>query len=202
MPVDIDWFQKRIATLGLSQRRISSAILTNPNTLSLILNGKRKVMHNEIPELAKMLETTPEEILRRLGVEPFDTQRSRAVRVIGIVDETGHVSEGSRRTVDAPTRGSTTTRAIVFETAGPETFRNGWVFYFDEPAKVRSVDADTLDALCIVEIGDKKGSYLGVVRRSVSRGRFDVVNPFTGAPVVKEVTIRSAAQVTWIKTGA
>lgn len=201
MSVDIKWFQDRIRDLGLSQRRVSAMIAHNPNTMSLILNGKRKVTHDEIPQIAQLLDTTPEEILFRLGAEAPAGQRSRALKCVGTTDETGRVVDATGpRTVPAINKSSANTRGILFDAAASNDWRHGWVFYYDQPAKPRAPDADTVNSLCVVEVGDKKGSFIGVIRRGVDRGRYDVVNPFTGQAVVKAVQIRTANPVTWIKT--
>lgn len=205
MGVDIKWFQTRIRDLGLSQRRISTIIASNPNTLSLILNGKRRLSHDEIAPLAQALDTSPEEVLRRLGAESPSGRRSGTVKVTGTVDETGRVSEKAAvRTVEAPgakaSGNPANLRAIIYEAAGSDhPWVHGWTLYYDPPAKARGVDADTLDALCIVEIGDKEGQYVGVVRRGIDRGRYDLVNAFNGQPVARGTTVRSAIPVLWVR---
>jgi transcriptional regulator with XRE-family HTH domain len=207
LAVDIRWFQNRIRDLGLSQRRISSVIANNPNTLSLILNGKRRVSHEEIPVLARELDATPEEILKRLGVEQPASKRQGNVKVLGVVDETGRVTERSAtRSVEAPgakNANPANLRAVIYEAAGTKhPHVHGWTLFFEQPAKPRGVDADSLDALCIVEIGDKDGYYVGVVKRGLERGRYDLVNGFSGDLLVGGVNVRSAAPVAWIKAAA
>jgi plasmid maintenance system antidote protein VapI len=199
--IDIKWFQDRIRDLGTSQRKLSTEIATNPNTISMILNGNRKLTHDEIPVFARILETTTDEVLRRLGVDMPAAQKARAIEVVGRVDETGKVADGgARRTVEAPANATGNTQAIIMDALGGEHTQHGWVYYFDQPAKPRPVDADSINSLCVVEIGDKPGYYLAVVRRSLERGVYDLVNAFTGERIVGSVVIRSASPVTWIKT--
>ncbi|UDL89828.1 hypothetical protein LGH82_33145 [Mesorhizobium sp. PAMC28654] len=200
MTIDIKWFQNRIRDLGTSQRRMSTAIATNPNTISMILNGKRKVTHEEIPTLAQLMDTTTEEILMRLGVDVPVGTKANTVGCIGTVDETGRVTIGiSGRTAEAPTGSGASTKAVVFQGLGGDHPQHGWNYYFDETAKDKPVDADSLNALCLVEIGDKEGYHLGVVRRGLERGKFDLANAFTGERIIGGVVIRNASRITWIK---
>ncbi|ESY84700.1 hypothetical protein X739_21210 [Mesorhizobium sp. LNHC220B00] len=52
--------------------------------------------------------------------------------------------------------------------------QHGWIYYFDQPAKARPVDADTLNALYVVGIDDHDGCYVGVVRRGIDRDTYDL----------------------------
>lgn len=205
MVVDKKWFQDRIRDLGLSQRRVSTLFATNPNTLSLILaddpDKARKVQHDELPIIADALQVSVDELLRRLGVALPTMDKDVPVEVIGTLDETGRVSElAARRTVDAPAGTTPNTRAVIFNALGAGHVQHGWVYFVDVPAKPRPVDADTLNALCLVEVGDHPGYHVGVVRRGIERGTYDLFNAFTGQPIVSGVAIRSAVRVNWIKT--
>jgi transcriptional regulator with XRE-family HTH domain len=201
MTIDVKWFQNRIRDLGTSQRQLSTVIATNPNTISLILNGNRKMTHDEIPILAQLLNTTSEEIIRRLGVEQPAALKDDAVECIGTVDETGRVTElKAARTVEAPAARAANTKAVIFNALAGEHVQHGWVYYFDIPAKPRAVDADTLNALCLVEIGDHEGYHVGVVRRGLERGSYDLFNAFSGERIVGGVIVRSATPIRWIKT--
>lgn len=201
MTIDVKWFQNRIRDLGTSQRQLSAVIASNPNTLSLVLNGNRKMTHDEVPVLAQLLNTTSEEVLKRLGVEPAAALKSDAVQIIGYVDETGRVSHNPvGRVVEAPAGATANTKAVIFSALANEHVQHGWVYYFDQPAKPRPVDADTLNALCLVEIGDHDGYHIGVVRRGLERGAFDLFNAFSGERIVSGVAVRSATPVRWIKT--
>jgi hypothetical protein len=201
MTIDVNWFQNRIRDLGTSQRQISAAIATNPNTISLVLSGKRQLTHPEIPALAQLLQTTSEEVLKRLGVEPPAVLKDAAVECIGTVDETGRVSEmKAPRTVDAPANATPNTKAVIFNALASEHVQHGWVYFVDIPAKPRPLDADTLNSLCLVEIGEHEGYHLGVVRRGLERGTYDLFNAFSGERIVGGVTIRSATIIRWIKT--
>jgi hypothetical protein len=200
--IDVKWFKDRIRDLGTSQRQISLAVSPNHNALSLVLAGKRRVTHAEIPALANLLEVTPDELLKRLGVEAPATPKSHTVPCRGSVDETGKLDPDRQqiREVTAPANVTANTRGVLFRSLGGANMQQGWVYYFDEAAKPRAVDAESLNALCFVEIGDREGYYLGVIQRGLERGRYDIVNPFTRDLLVGGVSVRSASPITWIKT--
>ncbi|MDP2619887.1 MAG: helix-turn-helix transcriptional regulator [Hyphomicrobiales bacterium] len=202
--IDVKWFQDRIRDLGLSQRRVSKLLERSPNTLSLILTGHRRVSHKELPRLAQFLDTTPDELLKRLGAETPGTVRDGDVEIIGTVDEMDRITpETAARRVAAPSqfRLTRTLRAVVFETAGTgHDWMHGWALFYEQPARPRAVDADTLGRLCVVEVGDKPGAYVCAIRRGIERGRYDLLHAFRGDLMVGGVVVRSAAPVLWIRT--
>jgi len=202
MSINVKWFQDRIRDIGLSQRKISVQIANNPNTMSLILSGKRRVTHKELPTIARLLDTTSEEVLKHLGTQPAATTRTKEVPVIGIVDETGRVLKSSMRTVEAPgLDGAKNFKAVIYKMTGRgAAWMHGWTLYFAEPARARDgVDVASLDRLSVCEVGDAEGRYIGVVQRALDRGFFDLLNMATGEPIVSSATIRSAHPVQWIR---
>lgn len=201
--VDTKWFLNRLRDLGISQRKLSAAISTNPHAMTRILRGERKVAHDEIPTIAKMLDTTQEEVLRRLGVSSPITKRAGSIPVTGTVNETGRVEEArASETAKAPGEDFQPNRAeaIVYRAAGFDSppWVQGWVLYARRPVQPRGVDADSLDRMCIVQIDDGEARFVGVPRRSTEQGRYDLINPFTGETFIRSTLIRSAIPVSWI----
>jgi hypothetical protein len=212
--VDKKWFQDRIRELGTSQREISRIMTGNPASLALMLmeddlvlpgSGKtvkpRKLKLEEVPVLANLLDTTIDEIMMRLGIDIPKSAKANTVPCVGMVDETGTITDSvAGQAVDSPADVSGSTKAVIFRSLHGDHPQHGWVYYFDDPGKDRPVDADSLNKLCLVKIGEHETPRLGIVRRGLERGKFDVFNAFTNERIVGAVAVRSARPITWIKT--
>lgn len=205
MAIDQSWFVQRLQTAGLSQRQLSKMFSNSPGTMSNVLLGNRNLRLDELPIVASALGVSIEELLRRLGIAgPARTaDPSNTVPVLGTVNETATVEDTrTTRRVPRPADTGRNLSAIVMESQTGDGPHQGWTYYIDTPTKDRAVDATSLNALCVVQIGDSEARHLGIVQRSVEPGRFNLVNPFNGSAIVNGVQIRNALPVAWIKTQA
>lgn len=65
--MDTDWFKSRMKRLKVSQEALATAIRRDRSAVSRIINGQQSLEQWHVGEFARLLECSPEEILRRAG---------------------------------------------------------------------------------------------------------------------------------------
>ena len=83
--IDKGWFQEKIAAKKLSQRKLATTLGLDPSSLTLMLQGKRKMTNEEATQIGKALGYPVTEILRRAGIDVRDD-----VRKVPIAGYSGH----------------------------------------------------------------------------------------------------------------
>lgn len=70
MKIDTVWFTRKIEESHYgSQRQLAKAMKINQSNLSRLLSGERAMRLDEVPVLARLLEVSQLEILRRAGLK-------------------------------------------------------------------------------------------------------------------------------------
>ncbi len=85
IPVDKEWFRKRLEGKGLTLRKTAGLIGMDPAALSRTLNGERKMKLPEVGKIATVLGVTSAEVLARMDADAASTgaQVTKPVRRIG-----------------------------------------------------------------------------------------------------------------------
>lgn len=67
-PMNTEWFQARKKALGVTDAQIGEALSVDRSVANKVMNGKVTFDARKAPQLARLLEVTPEEILFRTGI--------------------------------------------------------------------------------------------------------------------------------------
>lgn len=188
---DQNWFRKRLRELELTQAQAAGRIGVHAASLGRMLTGERDISAGEVVELARVLATTPSEVLRRLGLEGGGglAPRGRVLqdgRVSYVVDTTDPVQLHGEYPVGA--------EALIVEAQeGPLSAWDGAVVVY-APSDTRGVGADVVGRLCVLEDTGSPLPVLGVLT-SATGARGNAVRVFGTSEEIKPKRIVRASPV-------
>lgn len=194
--VDSDWFRDKIATRGLSIRRVAKAINYDYSVLQNILSGKRSWHAVDISVIADILGEPMSEVWRRAGIGLPADAMSETVRIVGSVDDAGSVVAGTSGLASrmAPRPEGSGTSIIAVQSATPShQVTDGWLYYYVPTDKI---EAEAVGRLSV--IGDASGkSWVRILWRSTG-GRAWALRAFgDGADLTADVAW--ATPVLWVR---
>lgn len=173
--MDTKWFRNKLSDAQLSQRKLALALGLDAAAISLMLRGRREMRLNEAADIARLLGVAASEVLEAAGVRV--STGGHAIPLTGYVDGTGEILRADKGTVQHP-GGNLPEAAEAVEccTAGsPLAHMDGWILFTSaRPAPTISPEAVGRLAYCQLRNGVL---YLGVPKRSQTRGRWDISGP-------------------------
>jgi hypothetical protein len=197
MPIDTQWFIDRLAERRLSQRQLAKLMGLDSAAVSYMLRGKRKMSVDEAAQLAVLLQSSTQDILRAAGA-PVHTQH--LVPVVGFVGPDGRVAmdaEGAHDMIEAPPHMPPDTQALQFRTAGTE--RDGWDGWLAFLSQNQKPPDQALGSMALVAI-KHNGLHLAVIKRGYRRGTYNLSD--MANRVTENMELAWACPILWIKTTA
>jgi hypothetical protein len=86
--IDSQWFRDQLADRKLTQRAAAKLLNLDPSSLSLLLDGHRRMRIDQAGEFARVFKLPISEIVRRAGVETTGGMHGR-LNVVGYIEGTG-----------------------------------------------------------------------------------------------------------------
>ena len=150
---DREWFKRAYTALGWSQNEFAANVKAyclvssmDNGAMSRILSGEtRKVEPEVVSAIATVLKVSEAEVNKRLGA-PRPPAHTQAIKVVGVVDDTGIVERKRSGLAPAPIGESRDVVAIKNTDSNSMYFEA--IFYFREAKKTSRL---TLGKLCVAE---------------------------------------------------
>lgn len=181
MAVNTEWFRSKLQERRLSQRGLAKLMGLDSSAISLMLRGRREMKLAEAAQIAALIGVPAEEVLANVGVNMRNEGAN--VPIVATLDEHGEIHFGDAATLgtvprpagDLPAEMS----AIQCRTAGsPLDYMDRWLLFFG-PLKA-GVNPDSIERMSLIKRSGGLPS-VGQVRRSYTRGKWDVSNPLRTA---------------------
>jgi len=196
------WFKLRLIEKGLSQRDLAKRLGVEPSALNHMVNGRRSINKEYLDTIAKLLGLTLPELLAGLKHTETTPEAHGELEIAGWIDGALIVHKGhpkGPRNAPNPQAGASVESIEVLrcQTMGSQFdgIDGALVYYYP----TNRVDPDSLQRLCIVEIGSKGGvRAMRVVKRGYSVGRYNLAL-FNGVISEEDCEITSSAPVMWMK---
>lgn len=160
---DADWFIRRLKDLDLTKAFFASRVGIHATSVARFLAGEREPSASEVVAMAGVLNTTPAEILRRLGLEAAGGLVPKG-RVLG----DGRVSYVVDASIAVPLPGEypVGAEALLVEAAeGPLAAWDGAAVVYS-PSTARSVGPEAVGKLCVIEDSGSALPLLGVITQA------------------------------------
>lgn len=196
MTIDTQWFTDRLAERQLSQRGLAKLMGIDPSAISLMLRDKRRMTLEEAAQIAVLLNSSTDEVLRAAGVEPPGS--ANKIRIIGHVrgdSSVGLEAEGIHDLVDAPPGLPADAVAIQARTARSELdMLDGWLYFLSEN-QMRPEKAIGTYALVAIK---NNGLSLKHVSKGYRSGTYNLSD--RNGNTMQNVELAWASPILWIKT--
>lgn len=197
MPIDTQWFTDRLAERRMSQRGLAKLMGIDNSAVSLMFRGKRKMTLEEAAQIAVLLQSSTEEVLRAAGT---DVRAKSTAPVIGFIDGSATVvltPEGTHDMVETPPGMPADTVVLQARTAGTRwSWVDGWMYFLSE----RQLTPDkAVDTFALVAIKNS-GMQLRHVKRGYKRGTYNLTDWVGNTQL--NVELAWASPVLWVKTTA
>lgn len=187
LAVDDRWFKNLIADRKMSQRQLARAVGSDPSSLTLLLQGKRRMTVEKAAAIARELNVTIEDVLSHAGVSTVPQSANR-VPIIGYATGTGAFVAERIGNAAAPMP-IPDGAAVVFRTAGsPLEFMAGWLAFLEPPTRP---DDAMLDRTGLVTT--PTGQAIRLLRRGSSKGKYTLTG--WGEPPAYDVTVTEVQPV-------
>ena len=186
-------FKARIADQLTSLRALAGRMGMEPSSLSMTINGKRKLTGAEAGQLAELLEVPVAEVLRHAGIEIRHNGDGLAP-VVAWLDAQGLVHrEGllGPKAVTAPAGTGEGLQAIRAQAGRLD----GWTFFFRDVAQ--GVGPEAVGRLCVVRVAGEEGRRLRFVSRGYEQGVW-TLGAMDG-DIMEAARLVSAAPIVWAK---
>lgn len=193
------WFQDRLKSLGVTQKRLAAALQLDASGVSLLLSGKRRMKAEEAAEIARLLAVPLEDVLMNAGIDLEDAESTTSITIHGWFDTSLALIEeppkGPKK-APAPLAGARDLKVARLLTAGsPYESLDGALVYYKAN---RSVDMDSFGRLSVVKIQGELARKLRIVKKGFSPGLSNLYMP-TGAAAEENVILEAATPVIWLK---
>jgi transcriptional regulator with XRE-family HTH domain len=167
--VDKDWFQSRMTALGIRKfAEIARKLGIERSMFTKSLHGERAFTVKDVLGLAAVLQTSPDEICRRIG---YDVPM-KGVPIVGTVRDDGMVSSVTDRKgqlfqmLDPPDGA----QALVGQmNSAALSAYNGATFVHSKPITDNTLSL--FGQLCVVEAEPHVTPYLGTLTKGSGRGK-------------------------------
>lgn len=174
---DKEWVQAQLLQRGISQRRLAALLGVDPPTITLTLDGKRRLTLLELKQLSEILMVSVDEILRHWGFSDQHVGRIK-VPVIGYVNDDCSVAYAVEpySKVEAPPEIPRDGRAVQIRSPrATSSIWDGMLCY--TPNGVFS-PAESIGHLALVQTKDDL-AFFGLVSRGYEDGKFNLTHPAT-----------------------
>ncbi|MGO8269227.1 helix-turn-helix transcriptional regulator [Rhizobium ruizarguesonis] len=184
--VNKKWFVDLIRDRRTSQAALARLLNTDKSTLSLLLDGKRRMTVERAADIARALNVPVTDVMRNAGAENIKPDGhvagAASLPLVGWADGDGRVTldwsrPEQRQRVDVNGAFPQTARAIQWRSAQTkaEVF-DGWVAVVLPPS-----DPDPeamIDRFCLVGLKGTDDAFVRKVRRGYTPGRYTLINHF------------------------
>lgn len=196
------WLKLRMIEKGISQRDLASHLGVHPSAMNHMIGGRRSINKEYLEMIARLLGLTLPELLAGLKHTQTSPEAHGELEIAGWIDGALIVHKGhpkGPRNAPNPQTGAAVESIEVLrcQTMGSQFdgIDGALVYYYP----TNRVDADSLQRLCIVEIGSKGGvRAMRVVKRGYSVGKYNLAL-FNGVISEEDCEITSSAPVMWMK---
>jgi len=191
--INTGYFQGRIEDRGLSQRKLARLMGLDPSSVSLMLNGKRKMSMPEAASLSTLLGIPLEDVIFNAGL-PRPRDEGRTTPVTMVADGAGWVKHRGGAHPRVPSPPGLPTMAAALRCEDPASPFDGWVFFVDPRS---DVPADAIGRLCLVRTAEGD-EWVRFVRRGYSAGLFTLAS--LNGETTADVRLSTASPVLWVAT--
>lgn len=193
MNIDKAWFQERLAAKKLSQRKLAKVLEIDPSSVTVMLQGRRKMTMGEAQVIAGQLALPVTEVMRRAGIDVRDDIKK--VAVAGYINGEAWVTllpRGTHDMIEAPADVPSSGFALqVRHASGPH---DGWLLFIDGSQRE---PRELVGKACIVALSDGR-LVSAVPLRGYKAGTYNlVVQPH--AHVLENQSVAWCSPVLWIK---
>lgn len=193
MNIDKAWFQEKLAAKKLSQRKLAKVLDLDPSTITVMLNGNRKMTMDEARAIAGQLTLPVTEIMRRAGIDVRDDIKK--VPIGGHINKDAWVTllpKGTHDMIEAPADVPAT--GFALQVRAPGGPHDGWMLFVDGSHREPQ---DMVGKSCIVALHD--GRMLSAVPlRGYKVGTYNlIIQPH--ASVLENQSVSWCSPVLWIK---
>lgn len=192
MNIDKAWFQEKLAARKLSQRKLAKVLELDPSSVTVMLQGRRKMTMDEAQTIAGQLALPVTEVMRRAGIDVRDDIKK--VAVAGHVDCKMFVTllpRGTHDLIEAPADVPATGFALQIRCSG--TVQDGWMVFVDG----NQVEPSTMiEKACVIALHDGR-LVVGALRRGYKSGTYNVV--VQSNPPLENQHVSWCSPVLWIK---
>ena len=194
MTVNKIWFQDKLKTLGISQRRLAKRIDIDPAAVSYMLAGTRRMTMDEAKKIAEVMLVPVTEVMRQAGIEVLDDVKK--VPIAGHINARGVVTllpTGTHDHVIAPADVPVGSFRLQMRTV--TSVRDGWLYFVSGQ---RTEPTSQLDKLCVIALNDG-AIMLSVLKRGYKTDLFNlVVIADNEHSVLENKAVSWATRVLWI----
>lgn len=178
--IDAAWFRDRMAAAGKTQAGLAKHLGVDPSAISAMLSGSRAVKVEEIVKIARFMGTSPESVIRALGISIKVPEEiaPRRIPVRGTVSMEGVLTlseiDDPHRYVELPSvnlDGCIAARVVDGE--GPMQILSGATLVFREPT---TLDAAAIGRLSVVRTAHGPLT-IQKLRPAINVGSYDLVGP-------------------------
>ena len=192
--IDKGWFQEKIAAKKMSQRKLATSLAIDPSSLTLMLQGKRRMTNQEATQIGKALGYPVTEILRRAGLDVRDDVRK--VPITGYVGLGGAVTmlpSGTHDMAVAPADVPAGSYAVQKRIAGNPG--DGWLDFVDG---THCAPEDMQGRFCLCTLSDGR-SYMAAISRGYKAGLHNLIILCHQGTIIENQSIAWCSPVLWIK---
>lgn len=191
-PADTAWFRERLRAKKLSIRKTAKLLGLDASSLSRIFRGLQRIRLDEATTLARILEVSLFEVLRRTGTEPPPPE-AMTLPLVGSVNGSLCITTGGGHApvTSMPLFEQSAVGVICDDGASPFY---GWIFAYI-PAS--DIQPSAIGRLSVVHLADGTG-LIRFLQPGLHAGRFNLV-PIAGRAFQNVNDVRAAAPVLHIK---
>lgn len=200
------WFQKQLELNDFTYRSLAAKLNLSGPDVSRIVNGQRNIQADEVVKMARLLNVSVDDILKRSKAtnpieryERNNIKKSPYATLIGAVGPGGAITKtlsgkmGSRK-VMRPARVSEDCVAVIMVDVA--SLWLDWVFYFTPVDYIHEKAAGKMCAIVDAE-GEQ---FLGFVQPAGGEKNFQIFS--LDGQEIKKTKLKSASPVCWARQDA
>ena len=193
MNIDKAWFQEKLAARKLSQRKLAKILEIDPSSVTVMLQGRRKMTMGEAQTIAGQLALPVTEVMRRAGIDVRDDIKKIPVGgYIGKGSVATLLPKGTHDMIEAPADVPATGFALQVRISSSP--HDGWMTFVDGSQRE---PGELLDKAAIVALADGR-LICAVLRRGYKAGTHNLtLMPDPG--VMENQPVAWASPILWIK---
>lgn len=187
MAIDSKWFRDSLTDRRMTQREFASLAGMDPASLTLTIQGKRRMTIERAAEFARILGVPVDDVMKKFGINAHeDIQR---VPIIGFIDGAAEVTitpEPIGRTISPFLLPHDVSALTMRSTAGPLDMMHGWLFFVGPEL---SSTEGAIDRTAIVRAKGQARPLLRLIRRGATPGLFTLTG--IGQPTIYDVELQN-----------
>lgn len=196
------WFQDRLRQLGKTQRGLATHMGLDPSRITEILNQSRSIKIEEAVEMADYLETSLDDLVRKLGaaISPGAMASSLVVGYVGAGETVFSIDDHEKGSglykIDAPQGEGGGVCVVVRGNSMSPRFRDGEHLGY---SREEGLDlAKCYGRECVVQTKDGR-QLVKIVEPGNAPGDVTLVSVNSSTPIEQNVPVEWVGPVTWVK---